>query len=112
MKSLNSLGALLASAFLLSGCIHHESVVRHDVPRVKIEFENETAGRIFYEAVSKIHTEGESTTQIEIPVVFEHKQRVVTGEGERFNRAVADCDTNKDGAISEVEARIFANRHH
>ena len=53
-----------------------------------------------------------SGRQIEIPVVFEHKQRVVTGEGERFNRAVADCDTNKDGAISEVEARIFANRHH
>jgi hypothetical protein len=26
-----------------------------------------------------------------------------------FNQAVADCDSNKDGIITEQEARIFAN---
>ena len=112
MKSLGTLGALLISLFLFSGCIHHKSVVRLDASRVKVEFENETAGRLFYEALSKMHGEGESSTQVEIPVVFEHKQRVITGEGERFNRAVAECDTNKDGKITEVEARIFADRRH
>jgi hypothetical protein len=112
MKSLGSLGALLISAFLLSGCIHHESVVRHDSPRVKVEFENETAGRMFYEALSKMHSDGESSIHVEIPVVFEHKEKVITGEGVRFNQAVAECDTNKDGKISEVEARIFADRRH
>ena len=28
-----------------------------------------------------------------------------------FNRAVAEADTNKDGHITEVEARIFAGAH-
>ena len=110
MKPTGLLGILIICGIILSGCIHHESVVWNDAPRIKVEFENETAGRVFYEAMSKMHSHEESNKTVEIPIVFEHKQRVITGEGEGFNRAVAECDTNRDGKITEVEARIFADR--
>jgi hypothetical protein len=33
----------------------------------------------------------------------------VPGKNVEFNQAVADCDSNKDGIVTEQEARIFAN---
>jgi hypothetical protein len=33
----------------------------------------------------------------------------VPGRNFEFNQAVADCDSNKDGIITEQETRIFAN---
>ena len=42
---------LLAAAGLPTGCIHHHETVYRDVERVKVEFENDTAGRLFYEAL-------------------------------------------------------------
>jgi hypothetical protein len=35
----------------------------------------------------------------------------VAGPNVKFNAAVAICDSNKDGKITEVEARIYANQH-
>lgn len=81
---------------------------------MKVEFESETAGRIFYETLSQpaFHpSAGESKTMVEIPIVFEHRRRVVTGPNVAFNNAVTQCDTNADGKITELEAKIFANRH-
>jgi hypothetical protein len=43
-------------------------------------------------------------------VVFDHKRRVVEGESVAFNHAVLRCDTNGDGRITELEARIFAEQ--
>ena len=34
---------------------------------------------------------------------------VVRGPNEAFNLAVTRCDTNRDGQITEQEARIFAD---
>jgi hypothetical protein len=96
---------------VLSGCITHDETVVRDGERTRVEFENEAAGRVFYEALSKMpdpQYHAESTTDIEIPVVFEHKRHVITGPNAKFNEAVAECDTNKDGKITELEARIFA----
>src|ERR1051326_987275 len=103
----------LALAMLSSGCISTEQTVYQDQERLKVEFENDTAGRLFYEALSKMqsrHGRSESRTQISIPVVFEHKRRVVEGESITFNQAVRRCDTNADGRITELEARIFAEQ--
>src|SRR5581483_1260499 len=94
-------------AAALSGCITHESTVVRDVDRAPVQFENDAAARIFYETLSKMpapRDRAESTTTIDIPVVFEHKRHVVTGPNTAFNRAVAACDTNKDGKITEQEA--------
>ena len=106
-------GLALAMAALNTGCISTEQTVYHDQERVKIEFENDTAGRLFYEALSKQQNHRgrtESKSEVSIPVVFDHKRRVVEGESVAFNRAVRHCDTNGDGRITELEARIFAER--
>jgi len=106
-------GLALALATLNTGCISTEQTVYQDQDRVKVEFENDAAGRLFYEALSRQqsqHGRSESKTEVSIPVVFDHKRRVVEGESVSFNRAVRHCDTNRDGRITELEARIFAEQ--
>ncbi|MGA2863621.1 MAG: hypothetical protein ABSF95_03940 [Verrucomicrobiota bacterium] len=105
--------ASAASGLILAGCITHEQTVVRDAERVKVEFENETAARIFYEALSRApgHKDhAESTAKFEIPVLFEYHRHVVTGSNVAFNRAVEICDSNKDGKITEQEARIYAEQ--
>ena len=106
-------GLALALAALNTGCISTEQTIYQDQERAKVEFENDTAGRLFYEALSKQqsrHGRTESKTEVSIPVVFDHKRRVVEGESVAFNQAVRRCDTNGDGRITELEARIFAEQ--
>ena len=103
---------LAAVSLLLAGCITHKSTVYRDVERARVEFESDAAARLFYETLNKNsagrkHTE--STTSIEIPIIFETERTVVPGRNVEFNEAVAICDSNKDGRITEAEARIFAN---
>lgn len=96
---------------VLCGCIHQSETVYHNPERAKVEFENEKAARIFYETLSKYPGASgrhESNTTVEIPVVFEHHREVVEGENVAFNEAVRQCDTNQDGRITELEAKIFA----
>ncbi len=103
----------LAVAALNTGCISTDRTVYREEPRMKVEFENDTAARIFYEAEAKMrdrHERTESRTEVSIPVVFDHKERVVTGDTIAFNQAVRRCDTNGDGRITEQEARIFAEQ--
>jgi hypothetical protein len=99
------------TGLLLAGCITHEETVYKDVERTPVEFENDTAARIFYEKLS--HTPHkpsgtESRTEVELPLIFKDKRKVVSGSNGAFNHAVALCDTNRDGRITEKEARIFA----
>jgi hypothetical protein len=107
----NSAVAILTITALVSGCISHNETVTRDVERRKVEFQDETAARIFYEALSHVPNAGtrtEETSKFEIPVVFDYKRQVVTGPNAAFNDAVERCDTNKDGKITETEAKIFA----
>lgn len=103
--------ATVMALMSLCGCINHDQTVYRNPERMKVEFENETAARIFYETLSKTSlpsSRRESTTSVEIPVVFSHHSRVVEGENVAFNSAVKQCDTNKDGKITELEAQILA----
>ncbi len=96
---------------LSSACISHQETVYEDVPRVKVAFENEKAAATFYEALSRPvsrRQHNESKTEVHIPVVFDHKRTVLSGPNAEFNEAVNRCDTNKDGTVSETEAKIFA----
>jgi hypothetical protein len=98
------------AALLLAGCITHEETVYNDVSRVPVTFENDAAARIFYETLQDFQcgkTGTESKTEVSLPIIFDHKRRVVSGGNAAFNEAVARCDTNKDGKITEAEARIF-----
>lgn len=111
--TLKELPLLLAGVVILSGCISHNETIVRDVERTKIEFESDAAARIFYEALSKApaaRSRAESKTEVSIPIVFDHKQKVVSGPNAAFNDAVAFCDTNKDGKITELEARIYAQQ--
>ncbi len=96
----------------LAGCIEHSETAYHDAERVKVQFESEKAGRVFYEALSKMpfHDRAESHTEVSIPVLFDNKYTVKAGENEKFNEAVRRCDSNRDGMITEVEAEIFASQ--
>jgi hypothetical protein len=109
---MKNLIVLAACGLIFAGCISHEETVYRDVERTKVEFENEAAGRIFYEKLSKIPASDkrESNTDVSLPIVFEHKKHVVRGNNFAFNEAVARCDTNRDGKITELEARIFAQQ--
>jgi hypothetical protein len=110
-NSITKLMLTAACSLALTGCITHKSTVVRDVARTPVVFENDTAARIFYEALSKMPNSGrqtESTTRIDIPVIFENERHVVTGPNTAFNAAVAECDLNKDGKITELEAKIFA----
>ena len=103
-----------ALGLLLSGCITHNSVVYQDVERTKVEFESDAAARLFYETLSRNSANSkhsESTTTISIPIIFQNEQKVIPGRNVEFNDAVAACDSNKDGKITEAEARIYANQH-
>ncbi len=110
MKTLVSICLFVLAVGAGNGCISTEKTTYHDEVRVPVAFENETAGRLFYEALSKSGgsvNRRESNTEIAIPIVFEHKHRTVEGENIGFNAAVHRCDTNCDGKITELEARIY-----
>jgi len=105
--------AFLASVALLNGCITTHETVREEPERLKVEFENDCAARLFYEAFSRTpdaHGRRESETKFEIPVVLSVSRTVVRSENAAFNHAVRRCDTNQDGKITEQEARIFAEQ--
>ncbi len=101
---------LLAAAVLgLNGCIHTQKTTYRDEARMLVEFENDAAARIFYETLSNTRSSrSESSTEVSLPIIFEHKERVVQGESTAFNNAVLRCDTNRDGKITEAEARIYS----
>lgn len=112
LLSLTSTGGLLSLLLLNAGCISTEKTEYRDVERAKVEFESDTAGRSFYEGLSKMQNRrprNESRTDVALPIVFEHKHRVVEGDNVLFNEAVQRCDSNKDGRITETEARIFCD---
>lgn len=111
MKNSKWMVAVAACAVILCGCIEQNETIYHNPERVKVEFENETAARIFYETLSKYPgpaNKRESSTSVEIPVIFEHHSKVVEGENVSFNEAVRQCDSNRDSKITELEAKIFA----
>ena len=110
MKTMLSLSLVIVAGFVGNGCISTERTTYRDAERTKVSFENEAAGRMFYEGLSKAEgrvKRSESTTEVSLPIVFEHKQHTVDGDNLLFNAAVRRCDSNGDGKITELEARIY-----
>ncbi len=104
------LSSLVLVALTGAGCIHTQETVIRDETREPVEFENDAAGRLFYEALSRMpenERKTEQDTEVSLPVVFSHKTKVVRGPNTGFNTAVRRCDTNHDHRITETEARIF-----
>ena len=51
-KTIAVFGSSAACAFLFAGCITHETNTTRDAEPAKVEFENDAAARIFYEALN------------------------------------------------------------
>jgi hypothetical protein len=103
---------LLGAAMAFTGCIHTVETEVRDEERARVEFETPAAAAVFYEALSKLpagKTREESSTKVALPIVFSAEHRIVRGPNGAFNRAVEQCDTNRDGKITETEARIWAD---
>ena len=104
--------ALTALCLAFTGCITRKTVVYQDAERVKVEFESDAAARLFYETLNQNPSAGrysESTTTVSIPFLLQNEQQTLAGSNVKFNDAVAVCDSNKDGKVTELEARVFAN---
>jgi len=105
--------ALLAVLVLAgAGCISSHETVYEDPPRRAVTFENEAAGRVFYERLSRMTATQttESKTEVSIPVVLDVSTTRKRSYNAAFNEAVERCDTNQDGTITEAEARIFGEQ--
>jgi hypothetical protein len=101
----------LLSIIPLAGCIHSYEKVKNDSERTKVSFESEKAGKQFYEVLSNVPSGKQSTeskTGVHL-ILINMEKETVTGPNKLFNEAVAYCDTNKDGIITETEAGIFAS---
>jgi hypothetical protein len=97
-----------------SGCISTSRTVRREEPRMQVDFENDTAGRLFYESLSHLRSHrgaSESHSHVSLPIIFDHQNTTIEGESIVFNEAVRRCDTNHDGKITELEARIFSEQY-
>jgi len=85
---------------------------------------NASGGNIAYTSpYFKSHTamfflraiEEPQTCRSQTPEMWEARkleQRVVDGPNRKFNEAVGICDSNKDGKITELEAKIFAEQRY
>ena len=110
-KPSNGLWGLTAVATLVIGCISHERVIYQEEDRLTVDFESETAGRVFYEALANSKHDDQrrqSKTSLYIPIVLDHVSEVVSGPNHAFNQAVKACDANNDQVITEKEANIYA----
>lgn len=108
--------ALLASLGLLAlgasaGCISTHETIYSYAPRTKIAFASDKAGRLFYETLSRApdaRKRTEKHTEVSL-LLIDVDRRTVTGPNQAFNEAVAFCDTDHDGVITETEAEIFSH---
>ena len=101
---------VLSIAGALSGCISSRSTSYTDVDRVKVSFASERAGRLFYETLSRLPHEQREESKHELSLILiDLERRTITGPNRFFNDAVARCDTDHDGTITEEEAQIFSS---
>lgn len=112
-KSLTSalLTSLCVLALATTGCISTRETVYSDVERTPVTFASDKAGRVFYEALARAPESTQRTekrTEVSL-ILINVDHRTIAGPNRLFNEAVAFCDTNRDGAITEPEAEIFAN---
>lgn len=102
---------LTASVFLATtGCISTHQTVTIDAPRISVAFATERAGRVFYETLARTtdsRPREEKRSHVNL-ILVDIEERTIVGPNRRFNEAVAFCDTNHDGEITETEADIFS----
>ncbi|MEK9810071.1 MAG: hypothetical protein VW362_06455 [Candidatus Nanopelagicales bacterium] len=83
----------------------------NDPDRIAVNFASERAGRVFYEALSRMPDLGsreENRSSVSL-ILINVGSRIITGPSAKFNAAVAMADSDRNGMITEQEADIFAS---
>jgi hypothetical protein len=97
----------------LSGCLtvfSKTEVIRSEEQRPAVQFESSKAASVFYEELDRrSHTVGGS--YFGIPFITLYAKETVVSDNAFFADQVRECDTNHDGLITELEARIYARKH-
>lgn len=99
-----------ASLAVLPGCLTLYSkteVVRSEELRRPVTFESVEAAETFYNAM-KDKSGCLGGTEISIPLITLYSRQRELSDSALFNDCVYRCDTNQDGVITMVEAKIFA----
>jgi hypothetical protein len=99
----------VASLALLPGCLtlfSKTEVVRGEEPRRPIRFENQQAAEAFSKA-AKDRSASLGGTHLGVPFVTLYSKDRQLSDSAHFNDCVTRCDTDQDGVITLVEARIF-----
>jgi hypothetical protein len=94
---------------LVPGCLtlfSKTEVVRGEEPRRPIRFENQQAAEEFNRAV-KWKSKSLGGTHMGVPFITLYSKDRQLSESAHFNDCVLRCDTDQDGVITLVEAKIF-----
>jgi hypothetical protein len=100
----------IAALSLLPGCLtlfSKTEVVRGDEQPRPIRFENETAADLFNKA-RRERSDYVGGASFGIPFITVYERDRKLSEIAHFNDCVARCDTDQDGVITVVEAKVFA----
>jgi len=94
---------------ITSGCVTHTTI--KDESRQSVHFGSPEAAQTFYDAyLSGTSPKGHGSVAVYVVLPYQH--RTVSTDNVRFNSAVQAADKNRDGMISEEEARAFAAQKH
>ena len=100
----------VAPLTLLPGCLtlfSKTEVIRGEEPRRPIRFENPEAAEAFNKAM-KDKPASLGGTYVGIPFITLFSKDRQLSDSAHFNDCVLRCDTDQDGTITVVEAKIFA----
>ena len=96
---------------LVPGCLtlfSKTEVVRGEEPRRPIRFENQEAAETFNKAM-KDKSAQLGGTYVGVPFITLYSKDRQLSDSAHFNDCVLRCDTDQDGTITLVEAKIFAS---
>ncbi|MEX0887367.1 MAG: hypothetical protein WD009_13105 [Phycisphaeraceae bacterium] len=98
----------------MNGCLINSNRTRTvgaGEERVAVAFENDDAMRLFTQTLKGRYRQGKQlgTSHFAIPFIINSNVRRVMSEAAFFNAQVAQADLDGDDAISEAEARAYAN---
>ena len=97
-----------------AGCLinsSNEKVVEPDAKRIAVDFESEQSLETFQKAANARYASGGGVvgkSGLAIPFVIAASERRVLSENAFYNAQVRKADTNGDGVVSNVEARVYA----
>ena len=102
---------LLATLLLSGGCTFYSQthIVRGEEARLAVTFETEEAARLFQETAKlrEYSNKPARRSRTGIPLVNFYVENEQLGSDAFYNDQIHICDTNKDLAITEAEARIY-----